>query len=40
MVNYELLIAISEVILVIVLGIVAYITFDENNNKDKGGKQK
>lgn len=39
MINYELLTAIGEVILVIVLGIVAYITYDENKN-NKGGKQK
>lgn len=40
MINYELLTAICEVILVLVLGIVAYITYDENKNNDKGGKQK
>lgn len=40
MINYELLTAIGEVILVLVLGVVAYITYDENNTKDKGGKQK
>ena len=40
MINYELLTAIGEIILVLVLGIVAYITYDENKNNNKGGKQK
>lgn len=36
--NYELLIAIGEIILMILLGIIAYITYDENKN-NKGGKK-